>query len=102
MKDLHLWVFRIGRSSFTAEELTQNTMTVLESLKDRIEDENLQSIQQLFVCTGDSVRLPIYQTFPDPSQFPFDIENTSKPSKKKRRNSTVVEDPLDALIEEQK
>ena len=60
------WCNRVGRSSFSAEELTENVFSVVQQIVEQPDLENWQDIMQLYVCTGKSVRLPIYQTFPDP------------------------------------
>lgn len=86
------------------EDVTANVMAVVKQMMDRGDDGGWNEILQLFLCTGDSIRLPIYQTFPDEPVFEIDdAESDTTPSKKKRKlttggHTTELQKKLDQLL----
>eukprot|EP00210_Caulerpa_lentillifera_P007023 g6717.t1 len=68
---------KVGRTSFSVEQVAQNVESVVQQMMKRKSDRGWDGILQLFLCTGESLRLPIYQTFPDAPII--EIQETTEP-----------------------
>jgi len=55
-------------------------------MMERKSDHGWEEVLQMFLCTGESLRLPIYQTFPDAPIVEMDKREESETTTKQANN----------------
>lgn len=89
---------KVGRSSFSSEQLVENIMTAIESIVDRI-PRKWKNIQAVFLRSHDSPALPIFASLPTVQRFdigaarPPPKATKAAPKKRKRALSEKNEAP---------
>lgn len=72
MRASAIWC-RVARSSFTAEQCTENVLAVVKAAAEHV-SKKWANVQSLHLKTADSAALPIYQAVPE---APKVLEGTS-------------------------